>query len=140
MIRGHTAPIVDVKWSPYKTNILATASEDASIKIWDIPQERITADLKTETQTLSGHSKKVGLINWHPTVFELIASGGFDNKVNVWNVVSGESLHSFNFNDSIMSLEWNNVGSLLATTTKDKNVNIIDPRGNKVENVRVILI
>jgi WD40 repeat protein len=135
MIRGHTAPIVDVKWSPYKTNILATASEDATIKIWDIPQEGITTDLKTETQTLTGHLKKVGLINWHPTVFEVIASGGLDNKLNLWNIITGESLHSFSFNDSLMSLEWNNVGSLIATTTKDKNVNIVDPRGNKVENV-----
>ena len=75
------------------------------------------------------------MIQWHPTVFELFATGAVDNKVNVWNVLSGESLHTFSFNESLMSLEWNNVGNLLALTTKDKNVNIIDVRGNKVEHV-----
>lgn len=71
------------------------------------------------------------MVNWHPTVFELLASGGFDNKVNVWNVLTGESLHSFNFSEGLMSLEWNHIGSLLALTTKDKTVHIVDPRANK---------
>jgi len=99
--------------------------------VWDIPQDGLKEDLKTPIQTLSGHLKKVAMVQWHPSVFEVLASGGFDNKVNVWNVLTGESLHSFNFSDSLMSLDWNSCGSLLALTTKDKLVNILDPRANK---------
>jgi hypothetical protein len=111
--------------------VLKYLTLDATIKIWDIPQEGLTENLTKETQTLSGHSKKVSLLNWHPTVFELLASGGFDNKVNIWNILTGEALHAFTFADSLMSLEWNAIGSQLALTTKDKNVSIVDPRINK---------
>ena len=83
--------------------------------------------------------KKVAIINWHPSVFEIIASGGFDNKVNVWNVLTGDSLHSFNFHESLMSLEWNDIGSLLALSTKDKLIHIVDPRQNKVDVVSIII-
>jgi len=133
LIRGHNAHVVDVKWSPFKTNILATASDDATVKIWDIPQEGLKEDLKTPIQTLTGHLKKVGITRWHPSVFEIIATAGYDNKLNLWNVLSGESLHSFTLADNPMSLEWNSIGALLALTTKDKNTNIIDPRANKTD-------
>lgn len=108
---------------------------DATIKIWDIPQDGLKEDLKTETQSLGGHLKKVAMVAWNPSVFEVLASGGFDNKVNIWNVLSGESIHSFTFNESLMSLEWNAIGSLLALSTKDKLIHILDPRANKADVV-----
>ena len=44
LIRGHTGPILDLDFNPFNENVIATASEDSSIKIWNIPEE-YTSDL-----------------------------------------------------------------------------------------------
>lgn len=139
-IKGHTAPVCEVKWSPFKSNLLATGSEDAGIKIWDIPQEGLTADITKEAYSLSGHQKKVANIAWHPTVVDLLASGSYDGRVNVWNFVTGATLHSFNFNDSVLSIDWNLEGSLIAVSSKDKLAHLVDPRANKTEFVKIFII
>jgi WD40 repeat protein len=78
-------------------------------------------------------------LNWNPTVFEVLASGGFDNKVHIWNILSPQPLYSINISEQVMSLEWSPTGSLIAATTKDKLVHLLDPRANKEEYVYIFL-
>jgi WD40 repeat protein len=132
-VTGHTAPIYDVKFSPFISNLLATASDDSTVRIWELPQEGLTENLSTEKQKFTGHSKKVGLLAFNPTVAEIIASGSFDNTVNIWNICNGESYSRIPFSDGIFSLDWNSNGSLIGVTTKEKLVHIVDPRANKIE-------
>lgn len=40
-IKGHAGPIVDFEFSPFNDYLLATASEDASVKLWIIPENSI---------------------------------------------------------------------------------------------------
>lgn len=42
LIKGHAGPVVDFDFSPFNDSLLATASEDATIKLWLIPDEGIT--------------------------------------------------------------------------------------------------
>ena len=78
------------------------------------------------------------MVQWHPSVFELLVSGGFDNKINIWNILNNDPLHSFSFGESLMSVEWNALGSLIALSTKDKNIHVVDPRLNKSDVVIII--
>jgi WD40 repeat protein len=133
VITGHTGPVCDVKFSPFVSNLLATASDDATVRIWQFPQEGLSENFSTEKQKFTGHSKKVGLLSFNPSVAEIIASAGFDNSLNVWNICNGESYSKINFNDGIYSMDWNSNGSLLGVTTKEKLVHIVDPRANKIE-------
>lgn len=59
---------------------------------------------------------------------------GGDNVIIIWNVGTGEVLLSLDdmHPDVIHSVCWNNNGSLLATTCKDKTLRIIDPRKGQV--------
>lgn len=52
----------------------------------------------------------------------------------IWNVGTGEVLLSLDelHPDVIHSVCWNSNGSLLATTCKDKNLRVIDPRKGRV--------
>lgn len=63
----------------------------------------------------------------------LLRAGG-DNVILIWNVGTGEVLLSLDdmHPDVIHSVCWNSNGSLLATTCKDKNLRIIDPRKGQV--------
>ena len=38
IIRGHTSYVSDVKFNPFHLNMLATGSDDSSIKIWNLPE------------------------------------------------------------------------------------------------------
>lgn len=42
MITGHKAKIADLSFSPYANNLLASASDDGTIKFWVIPDEGLS--------------------------------------------------------------------------------------------------
>ena len=59
LIQGHKGNVTDTAFSPFHDNLLATASEDGTAKLWLIPQEGITQHLKESDGELRGHTKKV---------------------------------------------------------------------------------
>ena len=131
LIRGHDSYVSDVKFSPFRTNLLATGSDDTTIKLWEIPQEGLKEDLTNELQKFTGHSRKVSNVEFNPVCNDIIASAAFDNTVQVWNMVKSEAFCKISFGTPT-SLEWNYNGSLVGATTKEKMCYIIDPRANKI--------
>ncbi len=71
---GHTAAVLDFDFYPFNESLIASASEDAQIKLWEIPEDGLTKVINTPLTTLSGHSKKVMLIKFHPTASNVIVS------------------------------------------------------------------
>jgi WD40 repeat protein len=58
-VTGHKNPVLDVAWNPFNDNQLASASEDCTIKLWDIPDGGLTANMEECLLTLEGHQRKV---------------------------------------------------------------------------------
>ncbi len=46
VIKGHAGPISDFEFSPFNDHLLATASEDASVKLWILPEGGLSEDLE----------------------------------------------------------------------------------------------
>ena len=67
---------------------MATASEDGSIKLWVIPDEGVTQDIKDADAELRGHAKKLIFTRFHPGADYTLASGSADNTVRLWDVAS----------------------------------------------------
>ena len=132
LIKGHTGRIFDVKFSPFRTDLLATASEDCTVKLWTIPKEGLTQDLKNDSQTYLGHKRKVCLIDFNKHVADVVASASVDNTVQIWNMIKAENYAKCNISGNPTSLEWNYNGSLIGATDSDKNITIFDPRSNNV--------
>lgn len=88
MIKGHAGPVVDFEFSPFNDALLATASEDGSIKLWVIPDEGLTHDIKDWDAELRGHAKKLILTRFHPVADYTLASASADNTVRLWDVAS----------------------------------------------------
>lgn len=128
-IRGHNGVVMDFEFSPFNDNIVISASEDASIKLWKL-QGPLTEDLLNADVTMQGHYKKVNLLHYNPSADNIIASASFDNTVKVWNIEKPEEEFSTleGAEDAFMSIEWNLNGSLLATANRDKHLRIGDPR------------
>ncbi|KAG3269666.1 coronin-6 isoform X8 [Ictidomys tridecemlineatus] len=134
LVTGHTAPVLDIDWCPHNDNVIASASDDTTIMVWQIPDYTPVRNITEPIITLEGHSKRVGILSWHPTARNVLLSAGGDNVIIIWNVGTGEVLLSLDevHPDVIHSVCWNSNGSLLATTCKDKTLRIIDPRKGQV--------
>ncbi|KAL9701205.1 hypothetical protein quinque_004646 [Culex quinquefasciatus] len=132
---GHTGQILDLKWNPFDDQMIASASDDCTIKIWKVPEGGLTANLSECMVELVGHKRKVMHVEWHPTAANVLISAGFDHLVCVWDVGNSEkpllnviSCHV----DMIYSLAVSRDGALIATTSKDKKLRVIEPRSGIV--------
>jgi len=134
---GHAAPVLDLAWSPFNDNIIATCSEDCTIKIWVIPDGGISETTREAQLTLTGHQKRVLIVSWHPVAENVLLSAGADNMMVLWDVGNGCALTEIGcHSDNPLSVSWNYDGSLLATTCKDKYLRVIDPRSTEVVQER----
>ena len=91
---------------------------------------------------MEGHQRKVGALAWHPTAENVLASGGADGVIFVWNTETGDAMFQLAdlHPDLIYCISWNYNGSLLASSCKDKNVRVIDPRKGTVISVSEIYL
>ena len=129
VLNVHKAPVVDLDFSPFNDNMLATASEDCSIKVSLIPQGGLVSNQDEAIATLTGHEKKLAYVHFHPTASNVLGSASYDLTVRVWDVETQQQRAMIpEHPDIIQSFEWNADGSQLATTCKDRNIRIYDPR------------
>nr|XP_058926995.1 coronin-2A isoform X4 [Kogia breviceps] len=135
---GHRGNVLDVKWNPFNDFEIASCSEDATIKIWDIPKQLLAKNLTACKKELVGHARRVGLVEWHPTAASILFSSGYDYKVMVWNLDTKDAVimtpvKTINCHqDVILSMSFNTNGSLLATACKDRKIRVLDPRAGAV--------
>ncbi|XP_048360015.1 coronin-2A, partial [Sphaerodactylus townsendi] len=133
-ICGHKGNVLDIKWNPFNDFVIASCSEDATVKVWNIPQHLLTKSITHAQKELLGHARRVGLIEWHPTASDILFSTGYDYKIMIWNLNTKESViqdpvKTISFHtDVILSMSFNTDGSLLATACRDRKIRIIDPR------------
>ena len=134
-VSGHKQDVLDVAWNPFDDNMIASSSEDTTVKIWQIPDEGLGKNnLDEPLLTLEGcHQRKVHQILWHPVASNILLSASFDPSIIIWNLETGEAVAEIDCHpDLIFSIDWNTNGSLIATTCKDKKIRVIDVRKKKV--------
>uniref|UniRef100_G3UAB5 Coronin n=1 Tax=Loxodonta africana TaxID=9785 RepID=G3UAB5_LOXAF len=130
---GHQGNVLDIKWNPFIDNIIASCSEDTSVRIWEIPEGGLKRNMTEALLQLHGHSRRVGLVEWHPTTNNILFSAGYDYKVLIWNLDVGEPVKMIDCHtDVILCMSFNTDGSLLTTTCKDKKLRVIEPRSGRV--------
>jgi len=128
MLQGHKGEVLDIDFNPFAPNMIATGSDDTTIKVWSVPAEGITAPITASDVTLEGHQKKVTLLNWHPTASNVLMSCSADNTIKVFDVGRGACSSSFDLPDSVQHIAWSISGDRIGTTCKDKRARFFDPR------------
>ncbi|KAF9598058.1 hypothetical protein IFM89_024045 [Coptis chinensis] len=83
-LRGHTADVVDLNWSP-DDSVLASGSLDNTIHIWNMSNGICTAVLR-------GHSSLVKGVTWDP-IGSFIASQSDDKTVIIWRTSDWSLVH-----------------------------------------------
>ncbi|XP_078598527.1 coronin-1C-like isoform X3 [Branchiostoma floridae x Branchiostoma japonicum] len=138
MVAGHRAAVLDIQWSPFDDTIIASCSEDMTIKVWVIPEKGLEESItEPEASLESVHQRRVGFIAWHPSAHNILMSAGSDNFVVIWNVGTEEPLSLIECHTDILwSCGWNYNGTRIVTTCKDKTLRVIDPRTGDVISER----
>lgn len=132
-VTGHAGPVLDIKWNPFNDNVIASASEDCTVKLWHIPDGGFTDNVQQWLVELRGHKRRCTYIEWHPTADNVLLSAGSDHLIFVWNIGTSTPINIIKCHpDVIYSMSFNRDGSLLATTCKDKQLRIIEPRTGRV--------
>lgn len=129
LLTGHTGPILDFRFHPFNDNLVATASEDSTVKIWGIPEGGLTETIDKPLQSLEAHSKKACGVEFNPVANNILATTAFDYKIRYWDIEAGvDKFCVEGFKDAVQSMSWNIDGSLMVAASKDKHLRIIDPR------------
>lgn len=133
LITGHSAPVLDFDFNPFNDNIVASCSEDQTIKIWGIPEGGLTTNIVEPIVDLHGHSRKVTLLAFHPTASNVLASVGGDQHVKLWDIEKGAEMNTLVdvHEQLIQDIVWDYTGTHYATSSKDKNVRIHDARSGR---------
>ncbi|KAF9234497.1 WD40-repeat-containing domain protein [Melanogaster broomeanus] len=120
---GHREAIRGLSFSPNDGHF-ATASDDATIRIWAFEESR-------EERVLTGHGWDVKCVEWHPTK-GLVVSGSKDNLIKFWDPRTGTVLSTLHqHKNTIQALAWSPNGNLVASASRDQTVRVFDIRAMK---------
>uniref|UniRef100_A0A4W6CXX7 WD repeat domain 17 n=1 Tax=Lates calcarifer TaxID=8187 RepID=A0A4W6CXX7_LATCA len=112
---GHVETIFDCKFKPDDPNLLATASFDGTIKIWD-------TNTLTAVNTSPGNEGVVYSLSWAPGDLNCIAGATSRNGAFIWDVRKGKIITRFNEHgkNGIFCISWSHKDSKrIATCSGD---------------------
>lgn len=113
-LREHSKEIYTIRWSPTglgsqnpnKKLVLASASFDSMVKLWDVERGCCT-------HSLNRHDKKVYTVAFSPCG-DYIASGSLGGQLYVWSIRDGSIVRSFRGGSDIFEVAWNSRGDRIA--------------------------
>uniref|UniRef100_F7FJV2 WD repeat domain 17 n=1 Tax=Callithrix jacchus TaxID=9483 RepID=F7FJV2_CALJA len=124
---GHVETIFDCKFKPDDPNLLATASFDGTIKVWDI-------NTLTAVYTSPGNEGVIYSLSWAPGGLNCIAGGTSRNGAFIWNVQKGKIIQRFNEHgtNGIFCIAWSHKDSKRIATCSNDGFCIIRTIDGKV--------
>ncbi|XP_063090796.1 WD repeat-containing protein 17 isoform X1 [Cavia porcellus] len=112
---GHVETIFDCKFKPDDPNLLATASFDGTIKVWDI-------NTLTAVYTSPGNEGIIYSLSWAPGGLNCIAGATSQNGAFIWDIQKGKMIQRFNEHgkNGIFCIAWSHKDSKrIATCSGD---------------------
>lgn len=128
-LKDHSKEIYTIRWSPTGPGTrypnqdlyLASASFDATVRLWDV-------DRGTCLRTLSKHTEPVYSVAFSPDG-RLLSSGSFDKCIYIWDTKTGNLVHSYTGSPGgIFEVCWNHTGEKVGASDSEGTVIVLDVR------------
>ncbi len=118
-LKGHSKEVYTLDWSPKSSSdhLIASASKDNSVRIWDIKTSKCIRELLL-------HSQAVYSVRFSPNA-KYIASGGFDGRIVVWQVSDGKIVRTLKSSSGVFEVSWNSSGDKIAAAYSKQSVFIL---------------
>ncbi|XP_004208361.2 coronin-6 isoform X1 [Hydra vulgaris] len=130
-VSAHKEFVLDLQFNPFNDNMLASCSEDGTIKLWDIPDNGFVTNIDDSKAllTLEYHERKCCQLAWHPIASNVLLSVSQEPKVCIWNLEEGVAeVEITSHPQLIYSASWSCKGDKIVTSCKDKKFRIFDAR------------
>jgi len=129
-IDAHSQLVTDFAFSPFDDGLIATGSQDQTVKLWRIPKSGLQRNLSTPELTLQEQPRRVETVGFHPCADALLTTSS-GCGITVWDLTEGKDVFSWcGHGDQVQAVGWQGLGSLVATHSKDKMLRIFDPRAD----------
>ncbi|XP_066878660.1 WD repeat-containing protein 17 isoform X6 [Kogia breviceps] len=124
---GHVETIFDCKFKPDDPNLLATASFDGTIKVWDI-------NTLTAVDTSPGNEGVIYSLSWAPGDLNCIAGATSRNGAFIWDIKKGKIVQRFNEHgkNGVFCIAWSHKDSKRIATCSGDGYCIIRTVDGKV--------
>ncbi|EAY13095.1 hypothetical protein TVAG_212770 [Trichomonas vaginalis G3] len=118
IIKGSTAPLFEIQWSPHNDNVVASTDDDGNVLVFDVSTKQVKKAL--------GHVGPARSLAWVESQKNLLLSGGYDGVVVFWDtknmsITSKVTMHSGHIYGIVMHPEYPN---LFATYSYDSTVRL----------------
>lgn len=124
--KGHADSVDMLAWHPLNPDVLATASGDKTVKVWDAKKNREITSIPTKGDNIN--------ICWSPDGNN-VAVGNKDDLVTFIDSRTWKPFHDEQFKFEVNELTWNNEGDMFFLTSGQGSIHILSYPDLKLQHV-----
>ncbi|KAG8774711.1 hypothetical protein FRC12_001859 [Ceratobasidium sp. 428] len=123
LLKGHTAEVFVVAWNPNIPNLLATGGKDATVRLWNIPDNATEPIFPSRIcmHLPAIPSCDITTIAWNNDG-SLLATGAYDGIIRVWTFRGELFTVLTQHQGPIFSIKWSKDGFLLTGSLDDSAI------------------
>ncbi|MBE9215088.1 CHAT domain-containing protein [Plectonema cf. radiosum LEGE 06105] len=125
--KGHTYWVSKVSFSP-DGKIIASASFDSTIKLWDVKTGKYIKTLKGDVKE---DNSQVTSVSFSPNG-KILASASYDGTVKLWDIETYQEIQTFQaHNSKVLDVSFSGDGQTIASASEDKTIKLWNVKTGK---------